>query len=77
MKKYKFLGTSSGDKFIIRGINVYKYKWSMDGECVIVIDPTDNKPKSFSVYQIDIGSKKLKFICGELSNGEKGFYEFE
>lgn len=77
MKRCKFLGSTSTEKFIIKGINVYKYNWLLDGNCVIVIDPTNQKPRSLSAYKILVGEKEYKFVSGILSNGQKGFFEYE
>ena len=52
MKKYAYLGSGTGEKFCIKGIDVYKYRWLMEGDCVIVTDPKTKKPRSFSVYKI-------------------------
>lgn len=76
MKKYAYLGSSTGEKFCIKGIDVYKYRWLMEGDCVIVTDPKTKKPRSFSVYKIRVGDSDMRFIAGELSDGSTGFYEY-
>lgn len=75
MKKYSYLGKSDGKKFCIEGIDVFKYVWRSLGECDIVLHPETKKPYSFSLYQIDNGSKTIIFLAGKFSDGNWGFYK--
>lgn len=77
MKKHRFIGSASSDKFCIKGIDVFKYKWIMIGDVAIVIDPDTKQPLSFSSYCIDINGMKLTFVAGKLSNGNWGFYDYD
>ncbi len=77
MKKYKYLGKTTTQKFIIKGINVYKYEWVLEGRCVIVMDPTNKKARSLSVHKITVGDRDLLFVSGMLSDGSIGFFEYE
>ena len=77
MKKHSFIGSSGSDKFCIRGIDVFKYKWIMIGDVVIVIDPDTIQPLSFSAYKIEVGSTTLSFVAGKLQNGKWGFFDYD
>lgn len=75
MKKYSYLGKSSGKRFCIDGIDVFGYKWRSLGECDIVLEPETKKPYSFSMYQIDSGSKTIIFLAGKFFDGNWAFYK--
>ena len=77
MKKYKYLGNTTSEKFVINGVNVYKYDWKLEGNCVIVMDPFNKKARSLSVYKINVIDREITFISGTLSNGSIGFFEYE
>ncbi len=74
MKKYTFLGRSDGSKFCIEGIDVFAHKWRSQGECDIVLDPTDKTPYSFSRYQINTGSREINFLAGKFRDDSWGFF---
>ncbi|GHU81297.1 hypothetical protein AGMMS50284_0630 [Clostridia bacterium] len=77
MKKHEYIGTSSDDKFCIRGIDIFKYKWNTIGDVAVVIDPTSKKPRNFSAYKITVGGKDITFLAGKLSNGSWGFFNYD
>ncbi|MGN0498851.1 MAG: hypothetical protein ACI4F6_07305 [Acutalibacteraceae bacterium] len=77
MKKHRFIGSSASDKFCIKGIDVFKYKWIMIGDVVIVIDPDTKKPLSFSAYKIEANGITLSFVAGKLYNGHWGFFDYD
>lgn len=75
MTDYTFLGKSNGIKFCIEGIDVFHYKWYSLGKCDIVLEPQTKNPYSFSLYEVDTGSKKITFLAGKFSDGSWGFYK--
>ena len=77
MKKHRFIGSTATDKFCIKGIDVFKYKWIMIGDVVIVIDPNTKQPKSFSAYKIEGNGITLSFVAGRLSDGSWGFFDYD
>lgn len=78
MKDYRFLGYSKNDKFCINGLDVFKYDWIMLGKAVVVINPSDNVPKNFSVYKIKINdTKEIYFIAGKETDGNWAFFDYE
>ncbi len=76
MKKNKFLGKTKDGKFIIKGINIYRYTWVPVGNCIIVMDPTSDTPISLSVYKAEIGENTYFFASGKLSDKSTGFFEY-
>lgn len=77
MNKNRFLGECSSDRFLIRGINVFKYKWENIGRVVIVIDHKTNKPKGISGYKILVGNSTIKFLAYQDANGIWSFYDID
>ena len=77
MKKHKFIGSSQSEKFCIKGIDVFKYKWIRIGDVVIVIDPSTKKPLSFSAYRIEAEGISLNFAAGRLPDGSWGFFDYD
>ncbi|MCQ4022911.1 MULTISPECIES: hypothetical protein [unclassified Ruminococcus] len=77
MKKHRFIGSCASDKFCIKGIDVFKYKWIMIGDVVIVIDPDTKQPLSFSAYKIEVNGTTLSFVAGKLYSGKWGFFDYE
>lgn len=65
MKSYRFLGKTSKDSFIIKGINVFNEKWRGAGGCAAVVNPLDNKTYTFSKYI----SGGVEFVAGKDSHG--------
>lgn len=77
MKKHRFIGSAASDKFCIKGIDVFKYKWIMIGDVVIVIDPDTKQPLSFSAYKVEANGVSLSFVAGRLHSGNWGFFEYD
>ncbi len=75
MKNYIFLGRSDGRRFCIEGIDVFANKWQSLGICDIVLDPTDKRPYSFSVYQITANHRTITFAAGRFRDDQWGFYQ--
>ncbi len=74
MKNYTFLGYSNGNRFCIEGVDVFSHKWQTLGECDIVLAPETKKPYSFSVYQVQSGSRCITFLAGRFDDERWGFY---
>lgn len=72
--KWKFLGSTSTESFIINGIDIFKEKWVDSGEYANVVDPIYGSINKFSIWYIKIGNKEIKFAAGEFSNGVFGIY---
>lgn len=77
MKKYEFLGSCTNHKFCIMGINLFKYKWNMVGDVVVVIDPKSQMPRNFSAYKIKAGEREICFVAGKLADDSWGFFKYE
>lgn len=77
MKKHRFIGSSGSEKFCIKGIDVFKHKWIMIGDVVIVIDPNTKKPLSLSAYKIEAEGSVINFVAGRLSDGSWGFFDYD
>lgn len=79
MRKHEYIGSCSdiNARFCIKGIDLFKYKWSTVGDVVVVIDPNTKMPRNFSAYKITVGEREINFVAGKLSNGKWGFYEYE
>jgi hypothetical protein len=65
MKNYRFVGKTSKDTFVIKGINVFAEKWIHLGGCATVINPQNNKSYVFSKYV----SSGVEFVSGKDENG--------
>lgn len=61
MTEYRFLGKTSKDFFVIKGINVFAEKWKGLGGCATVINPLDKKTYTFSKYS----SSNVQFVAGK------------
>ena len=77
MKDHRFLGRSNGNRFCIEGIDVFSSKWQSLGRCEIVLDPSDKRPYSFSVYQVESAGKTVIFAAGRFRDDSWGFYQLE
>ena len=53
MKNYRFVGKTSKETFLIKGINVFNERWIHEGSCATVTNPLNGKRYVFS-----------KYICG-------------
>ncbi len=65
MKNYRFIGKTSKESFLIKGINVFSEKWKTTGECISVVNPQNGKNYTFSKYIID----DVEFVAGKDSYG--------
>lgn len=65
IKNYRFLGKTSKDVFVIKGINVFSEKWRGAGGCATVINPQDGKTYVFSKYICD----SVEFVAGKDAYG--------
>ena len=65
MKNYRFVGKTSKEAFLIKGINVFNERWCGTGNCVTVTSPLDKKNYVFSEYTSD----GVKFIAGKDTHG--------
>ena len=61
MTEHRYLGKTSKDYFVIKGINVFNERWCGTGNCVTVTSPLDKKNYVFSEYTSD----GVKFIAGK------------
>lgn len=77
MKKHRYIGSTNSEKFCIMGIDVFKHKWTMIGDVVIVLDPNTKQPLSFSAYKIDCDGIERRFVAGKLENGDWGFFDYD
>lgn len=65
MKNYRFVGKTSKDSFLIKGINVFSEKWKHAGGCATVINPQNGKSYVFSKYI----SSGVEFVAGKDASG--------
>lgn len=69
-KNYRYVGKTSKDVFVIKGINVYSEKWKHTGGCATVTNPQNGKTYVFSKYE----SGGVNFVSGKDSNGYQLFF---
>ena len=50
MKNYRFVGKTSKETFLIKGINVFNERWIHEGSCATVTNPQNGKSYVFSKY---------------------------
>ncbi|MEE0914533.1 MAG: hypothetical protein U0L76_08135 [Ruminococcus sp.] len=62
---YRFIGKTSKETFLIKGINVFSEKWMRTGECATVINPQNGRSYVFSKYM----SGDVEFVAGKDANG--------
>ena len=67
---YRFIGKTSKDVFMIKGVNVFSEKWMRTGECVTVTNPQNGRSYVFSKYL----SGDVEFVAGKDVNGYWLFY---
>ena len=65
MSEHRFLGKTSKEYFVIRGINVFSERWNGAGGCATVTNPQDNCTYTFSKYIC----KGVEFIAGRDKHG--------
>ena len=72
---WTYVGHSSGDRFLIGGINVWEHEWArVEGATANVRDPAYHSPFEFPVYEMASEGIRVVFASGEFSNGVFGFY---
>ncbi len=65
IKNYRYVGRTSKEVFVIKGINVFSEKWKHAGGCASVIYPVNGKTYVFSKYI----SGGVEFVAGKDANG--------
>ena len=66
--------SEDGQKFLIDGVNVWSHEWIAKDAVFEVLDPVYKTKKNFLLYSIKTNNMEIKFIAGEFSNGNWGFY---
>lgn len=54
MTEHRYLGKTSKDYFVIKGINVFNERWCGTGNCVTVTSPLDKKNYVFRNTQATV-----------------------
>jgi hypothetical protein len=67
--------SEDGQTFLIDGVNVWSHKWIAKDAIFEVLDPVYKTKKKFLLYSIMNNNAEIKFIAGEFSNGNWGFYK--
>jgi hypothetical protein len=66
---------AEGERFeLVPGHNVWDHNFASTGEKVAVKDPLYGAEYQFTVYEIEIDGRTIRFAAGEFSNGIYGFY---
>lgn len=63
-KNYRYVGKTSKDSFLIKGMNVFSEKWQKSGGCATVTNPQTGKTYVFSKYI----SSGIEFVAGKDAN---------
>lgn len=58
MTEHRYLGKTSKDYFVIKGINVFNERWCGTGNCVTVTSPLDKKTMFFGIHK-----RRCKIYC--------------
>ena len=66
--------SEDGQEFLIDGVNVWSHEWIAKDAVFEVLDPVYKTKKIFLLYSIRTNNLEIKFIAGEYSNGNWGFY---
>jgi len=64
-----------GEKYEIKGMNIWDFNWQNTGDYVNINDPLYNQAYTFRVYEIKSGESSALFAAGEFSNCVWGIYE--
>lgn len=72
--KWKFIGSTIDDSFIIDGVDIFKEKWNDTGINVKLKDPLYGDIKTFKVWTITLRNNEITFAAGEFSNNVWGIY---
>jgi len=63
------------EPYLIENLNIWEFKWENTGETIQIQDPLYKQNYIFDIYEINSGSKKIRFSAGEFSNLIYGIYE--
>lgn len=75
--RWKFLGTTADDSFIIDEVDIFKRKWMDTGINVKLKDPLYGEIKTFKVWTVTSRNNEITFAAGEFSNNVWGSYSEE
>ena len=75
--KWKLLGSTIDDSFIIDGVDIFKEKWKDTGIIVNLKDPLYGDIKTFKVWTVISRNDEITFAAGEFSNNVWGIYTEE
>ncbi|MEE1319129.1 MAG: hypothetical protein UHD05_06420 [Ruminococcus sp.] len=64
-ENYRFIGKTSKETFVIKGINVFSEKWRHAGGCATVTNPQNGRSYVFSKYLCG----DVEFVAGKDANG--------
>jgi hypothetical protein len=75
-RKWRCIGSvSEAEPFKIDGVDVWKHDWkAIPGVVADVKDPTYGRSFVFSVYEIQLAGRTVRFAAGEFSANWWGFY---
>lgn len=72
--KWKYVGSSYDDSFVLNGIDLFEQDWVSTGETIKVRDPIYGETKILLVWNIKVNDIDMTFAAGEFSNNVWGFY---
>jgi hypothetical protein len=72
--KWRFIGSTVDDKFIIDNIDIFKEEWQDTGEVAHVRDPLYDQAFTFNVWKVNKSDNVIIFAAGEFSNNVFGIY---
>ena len=73
-KTFKHVLTTTGNKAVLFGVDLFQREWNYTGETVTVTDPLYGQEHDADVYTIEVRGKAKRFAATEFSNGVWGFY---
>ena len=71
---WEFIGISTGDIFIIDGVDIFKEEWESIDRTVNVLDPNYKQSFTFQIWKVKKKNKVITFAAGEFSNSVYGIY---
>lgn len=73
--QWKYIATIfDGEKFEIRGVNIWDFKWQTTEEKIKIKDPLYGQSYFFNVYKIESLNTEILFAAGEFSNSVWGIF---
>jgi hypothetical protein len=74
---WRFVGACfDGQEFMLEGENVWKHKWTHDKILKAeVVDPHYGQTFQFTIWEIRVEGRAIRFAAGEFSNCVWGFYQ--